>query len=129
MPLSEHEQRLLDQLEKQLNAEDPRFAHSMSAEPAGPVASSLGARNIVAGVLLLLVGLGVILTGVSLKIIAVGVLGFLIAVGGIYWALQPGKDAPSGVSASRTPGAAASQKKSSFMQGLEDRWDERRSGR
>ena len=32
MPLSEHEQKLLEQLEQQLNAEDPKFARSMDSE-------------------------------------------------------------------------------------------------
>ncbi|MET1020930.1 MAG: DUF3040 domain-containing protein, partial [Arthrobacter sp.] len=29
MPLSEHEQKLLEQLEKQLHEDDPKFASSM----------------------------------------------------------------------------------------------------
>lgn len=126
MPLSEHEQRLLDQLEQQLNAEDPHFAHSMSSQRAAKAQSVLGARNVVAGILIFLVGLGIILAGVAAKLTVIGVLGFLVAVGGIYWATIPPKSAQSHPSQQKS--APKSKAQSSFMQGLEDKWDQRKSG-
>lgn len=125
MPLSEHEQRLLDQLEQQLNAEDPTFAHSMSSQKA-PTGSGLAARHLVAGILIFLLGLGVILAGVSTKLIVIGVTGFLVAVAGIYLATVPPKNAKT--SSSSSSFSKAPKKQSSFMQGLEEKWDERKFG-
>ena len=74
MPLSEHEQRLLDQMERALYAEDPKFATSLRS--ANGVRASRG--RAVLGVLGVLVGLGLILAGVSSTIIALGVGGFAL---------------------------------------------------
>ena len=121
MPLSEHEQRLLEQLEKQLNTEDPTFASSMSAEKTA-AAGSFVARYLVTGILVFLLGLGLILAGVSTKLIPLGVVGFLCAVAGIYLATLTSQK-PRMASSKK-----ASQKQSSFMQGLEDKWDKRKDG-
>ena len=79
MPLSEHEQRMLDQLERQLNDEDPRLATQLAetSRPALPV------RRIVLGAVLGVVGLLVILAGVSTHLLLVGVLGTLLLGAGI----------------------------------------------
>jgi Flp pilus assembly protein TadB len=119
MPLSEHEQRLLDQLEQQLHADDPKFASHMEA--AG--SRALSTRHIVVGALVAVAGILVLLIGIWNQIIAVGVLGFVIMGGGVYWATtrRPSRG--------RVPGARkASQSKGGFMSGLEDRWDQRRNG-
>ena len=47
MPLSEHEQKLLEQLEKQLHEDDPKFANSMGSDPG----RNWSTRHIVMGVL------------------------------------------------------------------------------
>ncbi|RAN74500.1 hypothetical protein B5P43_28635 [Bacillus sp. SRB_336] len=118
MPLSEHEQRLLDQLEQQLHAEDPKFAHTLASDPA----RSLSTRHIVIGVLIMIVGIMVLLGGVALKVIAVGILGFLIMGVGVYFAISRPKF-------NGRPGAGAkstTRQKSGFMNSLEERWEERR---
>ena len=53
MPLSEHEQKLLEQLEKQLHEDDPKFASSMGSDP-GRIWST---RHLVIGVLGALAGI------------------------------------------------------------------------
>jgi Flp pilus assembly protein TadB len=118
MPLSEHEQRLLDQLEQQLHADDPKFASHMEA--AG--SRSLSTRHIVVGALVAVAGILVLLVGISAQIIAVGVLGFLIMGAGVYWATtrRPSRG--------RTAGPRRSPSKGGFMSSLEDRWDQRRNG-
>ena len=58
MPLSEHEQQLLAQLEKQLHDDDPRFASTMHTEAVRGRGSM---RNVVLGVVIAVVGLGVLL--------------------------------------------------------------------
>lgn len=77
MPLSEHEQRLLEQIEQALYAEDPKFASSVrSARPRNRARSML-ALSIVGVV----VGLVVVLVGLSRNLIVVGVVGFVLIVG------------------------------------------------
>ncbi|QCB98167.1 DUF3040 domain-containing protein [Arthrobacter sp. PAMC25564] len=121
MPLSEHEQKLLEQLEKQLNEDDPKFASSM-----GSVAGrSWSTRHLVIGVLAALAGIALLLVGVTLQIIVVGVLGFVVMGAGVYFATMRS----SGVGRSRAEAGRKSGKpRSSFMSNLEQRWDERHRG-
>ncbi|MGX5670552.1 DUF3040 domain-containing protein [Kocuria rhizophila] len=128
MPLSEHEQQLLAQLEKQLHEEDPRFASSMHTETVRGRGSM---RNVVLGVVLAVVGLGILLAGVSTQLIVVGVLGFVVMAGGTYVATLRSK-APAGAASSTgtTPGGSgpAPKKSSTFLHGLEEKWDRRNQG-
>ena len=121
MPLSEHEQKLLEQLEKQLHEDDPKFASSMGSDPG----RSWSTRHVIIGVLAALAGIGLLLAGVSMQSIVVGVLGFVLMGAGVYFATMrssaPGRSRGAG---SRKPG----KPRSSFMSSLEERWDERRRG-
>jgi Protein of unknown function (DUF3040) len=76
VPLSEHEQRLLEQIEQALYAEDPKFA---SAVRAGR--SRLRTRRwIILATLGVLAGLAVLLVGLTAKLIVLGVVGFVLIV-------------------------------------------------
>ena len=66
VPLSEHEQRLLEQMEQQLSVEDPKFASAMR----GSVARAKARRRIILGALGVLVGLALVLLGVAQGIVA-----------------------------------------------------------
>ncbi len=82
MPLSEHEQRLLEQIEQALYAEDPKFASTVRATDLRTVAR----RRIRRAAALFVVGLGVLLAGVIFnRLVAgvpvLGVLGFCIMLG------------------------------------------------
>ncbi|RKQ36159.1 DUF3040 domain-containing protein [Kocuria tytonis] len=128
MPLSEHEQQLLAQLEKQLHEEDPRFASSMHTETVRTRGSM---RNLVLGVVLAVVGLGVLLAGVATHLIVVGVLGFVIMAAGTYVATIRSRTVPGPVDSEpgarpRTPSGA--RKSSTFLQNLEEKWDRRNQG-
>ncbi|MBD1539893.1 DUF3040 domain-containing protein [Arthrobacter sp. S13_S34] len=122
MPLSEHEQKLLEQLEKQLHEDDPKFANSMGSDPG----RSWSTRHVVIGVLCALAGVFLLLVGVTLQSIFVGVLGFIVMGGGVYFATMRSSTAakPGSKAGSRKPG----KQKNSFMSSLEERWDERRRG-
>ncbi|MGY4542877.1 Flp pilus assembly protein TadB [Arthrobacter sp. UYNi723] len=120
MPLSEHEQKLLEQLEKQLHEDDPKFANSMGSDPG----RQWSTRHIVIGVLCALAGIALLLVGVTVQNIFVGVLGFVVMGAGVYFATM--RNASGGKQRS-APGAGKSGKpRSSFMSSLEERWDERR---
>ncbi|MCC3290707.1 DUF3040 domain-containing protein [Arthrobacter sp. zg-Y1110] len=120
MALSEHEQRLLDQLEQQLHAEDPKFANSM-ATSAG---RGISTRRIVLGALLAVVGLGVLLLGITEAGILVGVLGFLIMGAGVYYATTRGRKNPPAATDGRKERESSTQR--GFMNNLESKWDERK---
>ncbi|MGI8881812.1 MAG: DUF3040 domain-containing protein [Jatrophihabitans sp.] len=83
MPLSEHEQRLLEQIEQGLYAEDPKFAASVRRVRA----RSGTRRRIILAVIGVVVGLGVVLLALTTKLIILGVVGFLLIVGACFYAL------------------------------------------
>ena len=121
MPLSEHEQKLLEQLEKQLHEDDPKFANSMGSDPG----RSWSTRHVVIGVLCALAGIFLLLVGVTLQNIFVGVLGFVVMGAGVYFATM--RNSAPGKSRSGRPGKPG-KSRSSFMSSLEERWDKRRRG-
>ena len=82
MPLSEHEQRQLEQIEQALRAGDPRFADAVQA--ADPRVHYK--RRIIAAALGFPVGLGLLLAGVVINIIPVAVAGFAAMLAGSLWA-------------------------------------------
>src|SRR5215469_15309781 len=83
MPLSEHEQRMLEQIEKALYAEDPKFAHSVRARDPRVHYR----RRVVLAVIGFLLGAGLLVAGVIIKYIPLGVAGFLVMLTCALWAL------------------------------------------
>lgn len=82
MPLSEHEQRQLDQIEQALYAEHPRFARAMRA--ADPQVHYK--RRVIWAALVFVVGLALLLYGVATSYIWVSVVGFVVMLTACYWA-------------------------------------------
>ncbi|MFJ6003674.1 DUF3040 domain-containing protein [Arthrobacter sp. NPDC092385] len=121
MALSEHEQRLLDQLEQQLHADDPKFAHSMASDTR----KSMSTRRLVIGSLITIAGILVLLAGIVYQNIFIGVAGFLIMGGGVYFATTKSRQVEAG-QAVGGPSKAPTGGKSGFMSSLEDKWDERK---
>ena len=123
MPLSEQEQRLLDEMERHLMRND---ADVVSAPRDG---RSLSYRNIVYGTILVLLGLGALIVGVSLPMIVVGVIGFVVMFGGVILTVTPGR----GTGRTRVPTepqpSSSPRKSSSFMDRMNDRWDRRQEER
>lgn len=121
MPLSEQEQRLLDEMERHLMRND---ADVVSAPRDG---RTLSYRNIVYGTILVLLGLGGLIVGVSQQLIVVGVIGFVVMLGGVLLAVTPGRG--TGKVRVEPDRAPKSQKSSSFMDRMNDRWDRRQEER
>ncbi|GAA3623407.1 DUF3040 domain-containing protein [Microbacterium awajiense] len=124
MPLSEQEQRLLDEMERHLMRND---ADVVSASRDG---RGLSYRNIVYGTLLVLLGLGGLIVGVAVPVIAVGVVGFVVMLAGVIVAVTPSrtgtvKAADAAPSAPGKPQAG----RTSFMDRMNDRWDRRQEDR
>lgn len=126
MPLSEQEQRLLDEMERHLLRND---ADVVSA-PSGD--RTLSYRNLVYGALLIIVGIGALVAGVALGDIlgiVVGVAGFAAMFGGVLFAITPvRRTAPAATRSGRDAGPAG-QGSAAFMDRMNDRWDRRQDGR
>jgi hypothetical protein len=125
VPLSEHEQRLLEQMERALYAEDPKFASSLRS--AGPRPGSR--RKAAVGVLTALVGFGLLITGAATSLIVVGVLGFLAMLVGTFLVVTTMRARPeTETAAPGKPGKAAKAPKTGFMDRVEERFRQRREG-
>jgi Protein of unknown function (DUF3040) len=134
MPLSDHEQRMLDQIETALYAEDPKFASSVR----GGGLRAPTARRRLQGVALFVVGLGMLVSGVAFKdtMIAnfpiLSVVGFIVMFGGVVFAvtgprLSGRPDVPN--SSARAPRQRRNKGSGdSFTRRMEDRFRRRFEG-
>src|SRR4051794_41446782 len=102
VPLSEHEQRLLEQIERALVDDDPKFASTVRTGDRRQKAR----RKIQLGIGLVVVGLAVVLGGAVLPQVLVGVAGFLVAFGGAALIVLNYKAATGAVEAGTVPGPA-----------------------
>ncbi len=129
MPLSENEQRLLEQMERALYAEDPKWASSMR----GAVRRSSNARRLLLGIGGVVLGLVLLLVGVARQQVLVGIIGFVVMLAASAYAVSSRrKPGPQGVvnrAGGVRPVAPNRRRRGTFMQRLEDRWDRRRDGR
>lgn len=128
MPLSDNEQRLLEQMERALYAEDPKFASTMR----GAARRSGSAHRLMIGIGGLVVGLILLVVGVAQELVPVGVIGFVCMLAGTAYAVsgKRGKSGPAGVvQGNGTVRQASKRRSGSFMQRLEQRWDRRRDER
>ena len=136
MPLSEHEQHLLEQMEQAMYAEDPKFASAMR----GRTPKARQRRRLLLGCVGVLLGLVLVVLGVARSIIPLAVVGFVLMLVGAAFAAAPERKAgPVGMigrdgtpiprrgrgGATRAPRAPRTT--GSFMQRIEQRWDRRRN--
>lgn len=82
MPLSDHEQRLLEQIERALYAEDPKFASAVSSTDLRTHARRRVRRSLV----LLVLGMVALLAGVMIASTPLGVAGFVVMLGSAAFA-------------------------------------------
>ena len=111
MPLSDHEQRMLDQIESALYAEDPKFASSVR----GGGLRAPTARRRLQGVALFILGLAMLVCGIPFKTVWAGpfpilsVIGFVVMFGGVVFAITgprlSGRGERPGPAAGGAPGA------------------------
>src|SRR5215216_5947214 len=122
MPLSEQEQRLLDEMERNLYQNDADFVATVGAGRG-----RVNYRGIVLGAILVLVGVVVLLAGVGARNSVVGVLGFAVMFAGVFVAVTPSRRTSS--SRKRAGAPAEKPRSGSFMDNLNDRWERRQDGR
>ena len=129
MPLSEHEQRLLDEMERGLYGREADVVQAPTSASLRP-----NYRAIVAGVLIAAVGLAALVTGVMTHLVIIGVAGFAVMFTGALISARPAPtivpDSLSDFSSARGSSAKGKSKRSTtFMQRMESRWDDRQDGR
>lgn len=130
MPLSEYEQRVLEQMERQLASDDPRLANTLTQRGRRAVG-----RYVVAGIGAAL-GLLLLVVGAAGSLPLLGVLGFIVMFAAVAYAFaRPHRaSGPTGVVTDDGSVRKASGHKSSrgrpkgqgFMARMEERWDRRR---
>ncbi|RDI65309.1 DUF3040 domain-containing protein [Nocardia pseudobrasiliensis] len=135
MPLSEHEQRMLEQIESALYAEDPKFASTVRG---GRLRSASGRRRLQAAALFVL-GLVLLVAGIALPVKPGGfpiisLFGFIVMFGAGVLLLWGGPAMPGGARRSEAtpgPGGAGAARGKQRKQGggfsarMEDRFRRR----
>ena len=128
MPLSEHEQRLLEQMERALYAEDPKFVSSLR----GTDLRSHYRRRAVQSAAGFILGLVLLMTGVvQPNLVAVSVLGFVLMLASALFAVTSWRKIAGSADGPRpaTPSGGKSKRKPAkrgVTERFEDRWRRRR---
>ncbi|MFC0675497.1 DUF3040 domain-containing protein [Brachybacterium hainanense] len=125
MPLSEHEQKMLDEMERQLFADDPKLARTFQASTR-PRRSR---QRVTLGLIGAVLGLGLLVVAVLWPAVWLGVLGFLAMLAGTITAVTAPKHetgAQEQPERGRSGGPhGASKGRGDFMRRMEERWEKR----
>jgi hypothetical protein len=130
MPLSDHEQRMLDQIESALYAEDPKFASSVR----GGGFRAPTARRRLQGVALFVIGLAMLVSGVAFHATWIGtvpilsIFGFIVMFGGVVYAISGPRLSRRADRSGSAPGSARQRRNKgggSFTSRMEDRFRRR----
>ena len=124
MGLSEREQKVLEELERGLYADDAKFATRVSAGPNN------SAARIVGGALLAVVGLSVLVFAVISQLTVFGVVGFALMLAGVLVATgsKGGKangEATPTAKPKASPSGASKPKDETKGSFFEERWNKR----
>ncbi|GLI29086.1 hypothetical protein ARHIZOSPH14_33280 [Agromyces rhizosphaerae] len=126
MPLSEQEQRLLEEMERSLYRNDADFVATVGGRRGRP-----NYRSVVLGVLLGVAGVGALIAGVATQLLFIGIIGFALMFLGVLLAISPSRkvsveelsDLADGQRSGRGSGSAG------FMDRMNQRWDRRQEER
>jgi hypothetical protein len=131
MPLSDHEQRMLDQIESALYAEDPKFASSVR----GGTLRAPSTRRRLQGAALFVLGLAMLVSGVAFPATQISgfpilsVIGFIVMFGGVVFAITGPRVARGRDRSAAEPGAPRQKRVKgsggSFTSRMEDRFRRR----
>ena len=128
MPLSEEEQRLLEQMEEALTAEDPKFVSALR----GASSRAHSKRVAILATVSFLVGVALLMAGAVRAFTFVAVCGFVVMLASAYvalihWRRLREPDLPDNVHPiGKAKGRAVVPRSSGFMNRMEDRWRRRR---
>ncbi|MEW9528006.1 DUF3040 domain-containing protein [Microbispora sp. NPDC049125] len=126
MPLSEHEQRLLDQIEQALYAEDPKWANTVRI--SNP--RSHYKRRLVKASIGFALGVVLLMVGVVAAQIPLGAAGFVVMLASCLWGLSSWKRMNGLGDTSSAPQARGRRpQRQTFMERMEERWRRRHDER
>ena len=122
MPLSEHEQRLFEQIERSLS-EDPKFASRLRSNDPRFHAR----RRIIIASIAVVLGLTVLIFGVAVNNPLLGVAGFVVMLGGAAIGIQAFRRGrhPDLRIVGGSSGRSGPRRSGGVVDRLEDRWRQR----
>lgn len=125
MPLSEHEQRLFEQIERSL-AEDPKFASAVRANDPRFHAR----RRLLIAAAVVVIGLALVVYGTVRQSSLLGVAGFVVMLGAAAFGLQSRRRAQGGDLhvVGGTTSRRTRTRRLAFIDRLEERWRRRPEG-
>ena len=128
MPLSEHEQRQLEQIEQALYREDPKFGRLVrSSDPRVHYK-----RRLVQAVLGVLIGAGLIAAGIVTRRLYLEAAGGVIAALCLLWSIVNWRQHVARTRVAKKPNPdrrrQSSPARTGFMERLEERWRRRQEG-
>ena len=141
MPLSEHEQRQLEQIEQALYREDPKFGRLVRASDPRVHYK----RKLVQGLVGVLAGGGLLAAGVVTHRLYLEAAGAALAVLSLLWTVvcwrrhvarvrpaRPkavkGQASPGAAGAGQVPGVSRQTRRARMMERMEERWRRRQEG-
>lgn len=143
MPLSEEELRLLEQMERALSEEDPKFASTLEGHSLRRAAR----RRVILSAVAFVVGVVVLMSGVITGLWAIGIVGFLVMLGSATVGLTAVRGRPltmpihgphahgthgshgfTVIDGGRSARGSRPRASGSFMDRVEARWRRRREG-
>ena len=122
MALSEEEQKLLDQLEESLRADDPKLAHAMSSRGPRP-----GRRRVVLAGVGFVVGLAVLIGTLQWHPL-LSVVGFLVMLASVVMGIGAWQHSGDVRPSASKPRANRSSGGEAFVERMEERWRKRQEG-
>ena len=124
MPLSEQEQRLLEEMERSLYQNDADFVATVN-----PNRGKTNYRVLVIGVLVGVLGVATLVAGVIVRQPLIGILGFAVMFVGVLLVFAPPRKGSTQLPPTPPASPRSGGGSSSFMSNLNDRWDKRQNGR
>ncbi|TDQ52588.1 DUF3040 domain-containing protein [Actinorugispora endophytica] len=125
MPLSEHEQRMLEQIERALYAEDPKFANTV--RQTNPQVHYK--RRLIKASIGFVVGICLLLGGMVFQAVPVSVAGFIVMLACALWGLSGWRRAAGGQTESdQATVRQRKQQRPGMMNRFEERWRRRQEG-
>ncbi|MBL3700099.1 DUF3040 domain-containing protein [Leucobacter luti] len=124
MALSEHEQRLLDEMERGFYQSEADVMQTGSV-----VRRRVNYRSLVLGIIVVIVGIGALIGGVAAQLLWLGLIGFAVMIGGVTLMLSRSSDAVTVddvLNGGKSPRGGAARE--SLSERAERRWDERMEG-
>lgn len=115
MPLSDHEKKLLAEMEEALSVDDPHLVSTLTGRGRTPEKS-----RIFLGLAMVGLGLVTLLGGLISQTIPLGILGFIVALSGVVLAISNFSKPEFGSTSRRKK-----SNKSGWSARLEERWDRR----